>query len=64
MQHLVTTVAAQAPDRLACELPSAPDRSLTYGRLEEQSRRAAGGLRRLGLTSGDRVGVWLPTVPE
>ncbi len=64
LQHLLTTVAAQAPDRPACTLPSGPSRSLTYGDLQEQSRRAASGLRRLGLTRGDRLGVWLPTVPE
>ena len=36
--------------------------SLTFGELEERSRRLAGGLARRGVGAGDRVAVWLPNL--
>lgn len=35
---------------------------LSYGELDERSRRLAGGLRAGGVGRGDRVAVWLPNV--
>lgn len=61
---LLRAVAARHPGRPAWVLPGAPDRVLTFGDLEEQSRAVAGGLARLGLDRGDRLAVWLPTLPE
>lgn len=61
---LLRILAAEQPTRFACELPSRPSGSLTYEELETRSRRAAAGLARLGLSRGDRLAVWLPTLPE
>ncbi|HUN52988.1 MAG TPA: AMP-binding protein [Candidatus Sulfotelmatobacter sp.] len=36
---------------------------ITYDELDRLSRRAAGGLARLGIGRGDRVAFWLPNVP-
>ena len=40
------------------------DRDLTLGELREEVRRAAAGLRRLGVGPGDRVVALLPNIPE
>lgn len=37
---------------------------LTYGELHEQVHHLAAGLQKLGLKAGDRVGLYLPMVPE
>jgi acetyl-CoA synthetase len=39
-------------------------RTLTYGELAAQVNRLANGLKSLGVTKGDRVGIYLPMVPE
>jgi acetyl-CoA synthetase len=39
-------------------------RRLSYGELAEATNRVAAGLRRLGIGPGDRVGVFMPMVPE
>ncbi|HZW31212.1 MAG TPA: AMP-binding protein [Isosphaeraceae bacterium] len=39
-------------------------RRLTYGELHAQTCRLAGALERLGIQQGDRVGLFLPMVPE
>jgi acetyl-CoA synthetase len=39
-------------------------RRLTYRQLNEEVCRLANGLRRLGVEQGDRVGVFMPLVPE
>jgi acetyl-CoA synthetase len=39
-------------------------RKLTYGELDEEVCRLAGALRRLGVRSGDRVGIYMPMCPE
>ncbi len=38
--------------------------TLTAAQLREQVRRVAAGLRRLGVTSGDRVAAYVPNIPE
>lgn len=38
-------------------------RPLAFAALLEESRRAARGLRSLGVGAGDRVAIWLPNVP-
>ena len=40
------------------------DASLTAGQLREQVRRARAGLRRLGVSAGDRVAAYAPNIPE
>ncbi|NOJ92626.1 acetate--CoA ligase [Corallococcus coralloides] len=39
-------------------------RSITYGDLSQQVNRLANGLKSLGVKKGDRVGIYLPMVPE
>ena len=39
-------------------------RKLTYGELDEEVCRLASALRRLGVRSGDRVGIFMPMCPE
>ena len=36
----------------------------TSAELAEESRRLAGGLLKLGIGSGDRVGFWLPNIAQ
>lgn len=40
------------------------ERVISYAELLEASQRVAQGLRALGIGSGDRVGIWLPNIPE
>lgn len=39
------------------------DRPVSYALLQDESRRVAAGLARLGVSAGDRVALWLPNVP-
>ncbi|NOK34232.1 acetate--CoA ligase [Corallococcus exercitus] len=39
-------------------------RAITYGQLSQQVNRLANGLKSLGVKKGDRVGIYLPMVPE
>jgi acetyl-CoA synthetase len=39
-------------------------RTITYGELTDQVARFAGALRKLGVRKGDRVGIYMPMVPE
>src|SRR5690606_3748506 len=58
---LFTAAAERSPQHVAfVERP----RQITYGELAEAVDRLAGHLRGNGLTSGDRVAVWLPSRAE
>lgn len=52
---------AEAPDSVATEFFG---RTTTYAQLGDQISRAAEGLRRLGVRSGDRVALLLPNCPQ
>ncbi len=39
-------------------------RSLSYGELQREVNRLGAGLRQLGVNKGDRVGIFMPMVPE
>ena len=39
------------------------EQPVTYAQVLDESRRVATGLAALGVTAGDRVAIWLPTVP-
>ncbi len=39
-------------------------RAITYAQLHQEVCEFAGGLRRLGVEKGDRVGIYMPMVPE
>jgi long-chain acyl-CoA synthetase len=58
---LVETSATRFPKFVALEFFG---RTTTYADLEEQVLRAANGLRRLGVTAGDRVALVLPNCPQ
>ena len=60
-RHLVTQ-----PDKLALVWIGEPGerRTLTYRELHAEVARTAGALRDLGITTGDRVAVYMPLVPE
>lgn len=40
------------------------EKSFTYKTLDEMANRVANGLRKLGIEQGDRVGLFLPNIPE
>lgn len=46
------------------ESPEEEGKKLTYGELLEKTNRLANALKRLGVKRGDRVGVYLPMIPE
>ena len=46
------------------ELPNEPTRKLTYDDIYKDVNRLANALRGLGVKKGDRVGIYLPMVPE
>ncbi|MDP6773345.1 MAG: AMP-binding protein [Rhodospirillales bacterium] len=55
-------------EALAGSAPSAPailggGRAVSFGTLDDRSRRVARGLSDLGVGRGDRVAIWLPNVP-
>lgn len=58
--------AADAPDRPAViwEGDDEESRTLTYGELEALTNQAANMLSALGVGKGDRVGIFLPMIPE
>jgi acetyl-CoA synthetase len=53
-------------DRVAliCEDERGGRSSLTYAELQQEVRRTAAGLRGIGIGSGDRVGIYMPTCAE
>ena len=58
---LVEESARRFPKRVALEFFK---RTTTYAELEEQILRAANGLRKLGVSAGDRVAIVLPNCPQ
>jgi acetyl-CoA synthetase len=56
--------ASRARPALIHEAENGAIRSLTYAELDQQVRRAAAGLRRLGLGRGDPIALFLPMIPE
>jgi acetyl-CoA synthetase len=55
-----------AANRIACigESEDGAQRTVTFAELYSQSSRLAHAMKRLGLTKGDRVALYLPTIPE
>ncbi|MEX2402196.1 MAG: AMP-binding protein, partial [Rhodothermales bacterium] len=51
-------------DALRWESEDGSTRSLTYGELHETVCRCANGLRQLGVSKGDVVGLYMPMTPE
>ena len=56
--------AARSSDGLVFCDSKEVERPLSYADLLDRARRAAGGLRALGVRRGDRVGIVLPTGPD
>ncbi|HLU63349.1 MAG TPA: long-chain-fatty-acid--CoA ligase, partial [Protaetiibacter sp.] len=61
LPHLIADSVARYPDHVALEFFG---RETRYAELGEQIRRAAEGLRRLGVKAGDRVAIILPNCPQ
>lgn len=61
LQHLLDDAAARFPNRPAVTFFG---RDLTYRALRDLADRFAGGLRALGLQSGERVSLHLPNCPQ
>ncbi|MFJ4294660.1 long-chain-fatty-acid--CoA ligase [Curtobacterium sp. NPDC089689] len=61
LYDLVEESARRFPKHVALEFFG---RTTTYAELEEQVLRAANGLRRAGVTAGDRVAIVLPNCPQ
>jgi long-chain acyl-CoA synthetase len=59
--EILESSVARFPDRIALDFFGA---TTTYARLGEQVQRAAGALRTLGVSAGDRVAVALPNCPQ
>jgi acetyl-CoA synthetase len=59
-------VAAGRGDRVALAFEGEPGdtRTLTYADLQREVSRAANALLALGVTTGDRVAIYLPMIPE
>ncbi|WP_246169354.1 acetate--CoA ligase [Actinotalea subterranea] len=59
-------VEAGRGDRVALHFEGEPGdtRTLTYAELQREVSRAANALVRLGVTTGDRVAIYLPMIPE
>ncbi|MGH3320049.1 MAG: AMP-binding protein [Streptosporangiaceae bacterium] len=65
LHSMIDRTARQHPGRQAVVLSTpSGERTLSYGELAENAARLAGGLRRLGLHSGDCLLSWLPNIPE
>jgi len=64
--NYVATALRHDPSRTALvfEGEDGTNRRLTYGELAGEVRRFAAGLRALGVRLGDRVGIFLPMIPE
>ncbi|GGL72441.1 long-chain-fatty-acid--CoA ligase [Curtobacterium citreum] len=61
LADIVEQSAARFPGKVALEFFG---RTTTYADLQEQILRAANGLRKLGVTAGDRVAIVLPNCPQ
>ena len=61
LTDLLDSSVAQFAERTALEFFGA---ETTYGQLGDQVARAAEGLRRLGVRTGDRVALVLPNCPQ
>ncbi len=66
VDNAVTRHAVASPTRTAilAEGEDGSGRSWSYTELAAEVARAAGGLRRLGITPGDAVGLCMPMIPE
>lgn len=61
LSDIVEESARRFPKQVALEFFG---RTTTYAELEEQILRAANGLRKLGVSAGDRVAIVLPNCPQ
>ncbi|WIB78489.1 long-chain-fatty-acid--CoA ligase [Curtobacterium sp. MCPF17_002] len=61
LSDIVEESARRFPKHVALEFFG---RTTTYAELEEQILRAANGLRKLGVSAGDRVAIVLPNCPQ
>src|SRR5215467_14018790 len=61
LHELMQRVARRSPDRIALRFK---DRTVTFGQFDGQSNRLANGLARVGLSAGERIGIFVPNCPE
>ncbi len=63
LDSVLTEAAARWPDKVAV-LDARAEQGMTFAELDERARRAAAGLRALGIAPGDRVLLQLPNGPQ
>jgi long-chain acyl-CoA synthetase len=61
LHEAMRATAARYPDRPAVTFK---DEAITFAEFERQSNQLANGLAALGLSSGDRIGLYLPNCPQ
>jgi long-chain acyl-CoA synthetase len=61
LQQLLVNAAREFPERVCLSLE---DRKITYQELERLTGTVAGNLVKLGVKPGERVGLFLPNLPE
>src|SRR5438445_11960823 len=61
LHDVMRATAVRSPDRSAITFK---DQTITFGAFERDSNRLANGLATLGLSSGDRMALYLPTCPQ
>jgi fatty-acyl-CoA synthase len=58
--HLLSTQAERYPDKQYLKFKR---KVYTYGEIEDQANRLAGGMKELGFQQGDRLAIILPNIP-
>ncbi len=60
----LSRAAIAFPDKEAICFLNKEERRITYGELNEEVNRIAGGLVKLGIQSGEKISVWMQNNPE
>ena len=61
LHEVMRATVERFPDKTAI---TSKDQAITFAEFDRQSNRLANGLTRLGLSTGDRVALYLPNCPQ